>query len=99
MDQLFNLQFWKFNGRERYYQKVFAKALSLTGPITLSPIDDKHSAVYSNGPARVLNHGGYSISITRTARSVLIPDSILPHIRPENRGDDFPSGIPFVELK
>ena len=29
---------------------------------------------------------------------VLVPESLLPYFRPENRGEEFPAGIPFKHM-
>lgn len=103
MDRLINLAHSpaKPNRWEMYYARVLEKALGNFGAIVY--YDQYQTRIFSLGcrfghlPPKLNER--VVVQYPANAGTVLIPDSILPHIRPENRGDDFPRGIPFVELK
>lgn len=95
MDQLINLA---TGGRHSaYYKRLLDLALAAVGPVAVP--GDQSVALYINrGFPGSLGNRYYTFSV-HTAATVLVPDSVLPHIRPENRGQDFPPGIPFRPLR
>ena len=89
VDQLINLA--EHGGDTVYYGRVFGICLAQTGPIAK---DNGDGTISTYSP-----EGGHSWR-KRTVRSSLrpIPVGLLTHVKPENRGSDFPAGVPFRVL-
>ncbi len=77
------------------YHRLLALAIDETGPIAVDwgdPVTIFHSGGF---PAAKV---GYIQTLVRRASCVPVPGSLLKHFRPENRGEEFPRGIPFKPL-
>jgi hypothetical protein len=75
------------------YDRLLTHALRETGPV----------AVDWGDPVTIFHCGGFPSAkfghvetLIRRASCVPVPESLLKHFRPENRGEEFPRGIPYV---
>jgi hypothetical protein len=78
-----------------YYTGVLWKAIEQTGPVAADTAG--WSVIYHVGPIH-WPEGARARSFISRADRVPVPESLLKHFRPENRGEEFPRGIPFVPL-
>ncbi len=95
MAQLIDLAEAGLDHRE-YYDRLLWAAIEQTGPVSY-PMD-YYSVDYQVGPIH-WPEGVRRRSFISRADRVSVPESLLPHFRPENRGEEFPRGIPFEPLK
>jgi hypothetical protein len=86
------------NGTDRpYYKRLLDRALRHTGTVVIqdSPREGWCTA-YAWEP-ELPDRTNYTKTVYQTG-GVLVPDVMLPYIRPENRGGDFPGRVPFRKL-
>jgi len=89
MEQLINLA--EHSSDRHYYGRLLMQALTETGRIA----DDNGDGTVSLYSAEA-NEAWRKETVSGSGRP--IPASVLPHIRPANRGEDFPVGVPFEPL-
>jgi hypothetical protein len=95
MEQLIDLA--EASEARSIYDRLLGLALRRTGPV-VADRGGPMAAIYHCGgfpPARF----GHIMTLIDRASCVPVPESLLPHFRPENRGEEFPRGIPYVPLK
>lgn len=94
MEQLIDLA---ENGDDTtYYGALLGEVLGKTGTVA-NDNGDGTISLYEVGSDT--NHDAKSRAWRKRsvwASSLPIPGDVLPKIRPENRGEDFPAGVPFT---
>jgi hypothetical protein len=94
MNQLIGLALSDKHARGNY-DRLLSMALQKTGPVVME-FGDPYTIFHCNGiPAARFGH---AITLLPRACDVLVPKSLLPYFRPENRGEEFPQGIPFKRM-
>lgn len=84
----------------KYYGKLLAKAITFTGPIAYTDGGD-YVAIYGAKDSAITLaelHRPFGKMLVKSAYGELVPEQVLKHWRPEERGDNFPRGIPFEAL-
>lgn len=89
MDQLIVLA---ENGPDAHYGRILGWALETTAPV-VNEGDERDVLYHPTGS------GTYGTCTFRKAGLTLVPADVLPHFRPENRGEEFPPDVPYVPLE
>ncbi len=90
VDQLIDLAEYGPVELQAYYGRLLVACLERLGPIA----QDDGSGWSTTYTA---DNGGWRKRLTPTSDH-LVPANLLPHFRPENRGEEFPPGIPFEPI-
>ncbi len=78
-----------------YYTRLLWAAIDHTGPIasSVSGFSVLYHITAIAGPEHCRCR-----SFIQTAATVRVPSAFLSYFRPEDRGDDFPRGVPFKRM-
>ncbi len=101
MEMLINLAESGRGDRQDYYKRLLTKAIEATGPLTHDrPALGQY--LYTSGPSLAMyggrrNDPGYYP--VKHAFAVLIPAEFLPAIGKDERGSEFPRGVPIKPIR
>ncbi len=99
MELLINLADSGREDRREYYGRLLVQALNVTGPL-IHERPAQGDFVYTAAPNKMLNfgHNTYGYLPVKHAFGVLVPAQFLEAIGKDERGSEFPRGVPFVML-
>ncbi len=99
MELLINLADSGREDRREYYGRLLVKALDVTGPL-LHERPAQGDFIYTAAPNKMLNfgHNTYGYLPVKHAFGVLVPAQFLEAIGKDERGSEFPRGVPFKML-
>jgi hypothetical protein len=78
-----------------HYVRLLDKALGETGPVASDVVG--FSVIYHIGPIYWPDGRRCRSFISRSDR-VPVPESLLPYFRPDDRGEEFPRGVPYKRM-
>jgi hypothetical protein len=78
------------------YDRLLTLAIRETGPVTVDLAGGTLIYHRDGVPAAKFGH---AVTTLPEASCVAVPESLLPHFLPENRGEEFPRGVSFEPLK
>ncbi len=100
MEMLINLADSGREDRREYYGRLLVEALKVTGPL-IHERPAHGDYIYTAEPNKMLNfgHNTYGYLPVKHAFGVLVPEKFLEAIGKDERGSEFPRGVPFRMIK